>query len=445
MSRLYSVNPLDQSVVGDVAVTTQEQLTQVVERAKIGQQAWAKRALSERAQQLSDAYKKLLPHQAQLATLISQEMGKDFRRASYEAHGVVQSAAYMIEEAVDAFQPERLAAKSELQYRALGVVGVISPWNYPLAMANNLLIPALVAGNSVILKPSEQTPLIADLFIQTLQSQLPEGVLQIVHGDGQVGQALVQSDIHMIAFTGSVAAGRNIMANAAPQLKRLVMELGGNDPMIVLASADIKAAARFAVASSFENAGQICTSTERVYVDQSIADAFYQQVMAHARNYQTGGWDEPGVNIGPLASADQHQRVVSQLQDAEQKGARFLMGQADYPLPFVEPTVVSGMTPDMQLEQTETFGPVVAMAEFEHVEEAIERANDSIYGLGAVIFGGKDAAAVAEQLEAGMVSVNQGVGGPGDSPWVGAKQSGFGFHGSKAGHRQFSQVRVINF
>jgi succinate-semialdehyde dehydrogenase/glutarate-semialdehyde dehydrogenase len=443
MNWLVSYNPATQDVVGQVPVTSNEALVAQVAAAKMAQVAWAAVTIEQRAKKLVTAFEGLESSQELLAHLISQEMGKDFRRASYEAHGTVQGAGYLIDEVVKALEPETLGHHSQLQYRALGVVAVISPWNYPLAMANNLIIPALVAGNAVILKPSENTPLVADYFVKVLQERLPANVLQVAHGDGVVGRSLVQKDINMVAFTGSVATGKSIMADAASGLKRLVMELGGNDPMIVMASADIKAAARFAVASSFENAGQMCTATERVYVDERVASDFETEVVAIAKNYQTGPWNQQGVNIGPLVNQKQHQNVLDQLHDAKAKGANFLLGEANYPLPYIQPTVVSGLTSDMRLEQEETFGPVVAIASVSSTNEAIQRANDSIYGLGAVVFGGAGAAEVADQMDAGMVSVNQGVGGGG--PWVGAKQSGFGFHGSKAGHRQFSQVRVINY
>ncbi|WP_419813098.1 aldehyde dehydrogenase family protein [Bacterioplanoides sp.] len=442
---LESVNPLNGDIVGRVATTSEQQLQQVVSNARQAQTEWAQQSLQQRVEILTQAYQQLEPQHPELTRLISLEMGKDQRRAHYEAGGAIANAPYMAREAAEAFEPKQIAVSSQIQYQPLGVVGLISPWNYPLAMANNLLIPALIAGNSVVLKPSENTPLVADLFVKTLQQYLPENLLQIVHGAGDVGRALVQADINMIAFTGSVAAGRDIMANAASGLKRLVMELGGNDPMIVMAGADINAAARFAVASSFENAGQMCTSTERIYVDHRVADEFRQRVVQLATQYRAGGWNELGVNIGPLVNATQHQKVLQQLQDAKDKGAEFLLGDAHYPLPFIQPTVVDGLTADMQLEQLETFGPVVAMASVNSMEEAIRRANDSDYGLGAVVFGGAGAADVANQLQAGMVSVNGGVGGPGDSPWVGAKHSGFGYHGSAEGHRQFTQIRVMNY
>jgi succinate-semialdehyde dehydrogenase/glutarate-semialdehyde dehydrogenase len=442
MSMLISYDPIDQKPLGEVAITTIEQMPQLVTQAKKAQKAWAKLSLTEREQKVIQAYEHLAKVQESLALLISKEMGKDYRRASYEAAGTVQNADYFCQEIVAALKSESLGHGAELQYRPLGVVGVISPWNYPLAMANNLLLPALMAGNSVILKPSEETPLVADLFVNTLNEVLPVGVLQVAHGGASTGKALVNADINMVAFTGSLAAGKHIMASAASSLKRLVMELGGNDPMIVMATADIDKAVQYAVASSFENAGQMCTSTERIYVDARVADEFEKKVVALASRYRVGAWDQTNVNIGPIVNHKQHQSVVSQLKDAEQKGARFLLGQAYYETPFVQPTVVTDITPDMQLETHETFGPIVAISRFNHISEAIERANASPYGLAAAVFGGVGAADVAEQMEAGMVGVNQGAGGAG--PWVGAKQSGFGFHGTAAGHRQFAQVRVLS-
>ena len=294
-----------------------------------------------------------------------------------------------------------------------------------------------------MLKPSEVTPLVADNFVKLLSEVLPPNVINIVHGDEEAGKALVQSDINMIAFTGSVNAGKDIMKSASSSLHRLVMELGGNDPMIVLHDADVQAAARFAVASSFENAGQMCTSTERVYVDESVYDMFIKRVVEVASQYKVGPWNESRVNIGPLASQQQHEHVLKHLKDAAEKGAKFELGASSYNAPFIQPTVVSDITDKMLIEQDETFGPVVAIAKFNSVEEAIARANNSIYGLGAVVFGHRDAKKVADEMEAGMVSVNGGVGS-GDAPWVGAKQSGFGYHGGIEGHRQFTQIRVMS-
>ena len=439
---LVSKDPSNGKIIGEVRI--RHDLPTLVTTAQAAQRQWAANPLTERVNLIQQAYARLQGQEEALAQLISQEMGKDLRRAGYEASGTMHGGAYLANDAAQALRPTRASGNSEIQYRPLGVVAIISPWNYPLALANNLLVPALVAGNSVILKPSEQTPLVADLWVNTLNEVLPPGVLQIAHGDGATGAALVQQNINMVAFTGSLATGRKIMANAAPQLKRLVMELGGNDPMIVLNDADIGAAAHFAVASSFENAGQMCTSTERIYVDASIAEQFEQAVVAIASQYRVGSWQQPRVNIGPLVSAAQHQKVVNHIQDAVSKGAELLTGELKPSLPFIPPTVIRNIQPDMLLESEETFGPVVAIDRFTSLDEAIDRANNSVYGLGAVIFGHDKANATAQRLQAGMIGINQGVGGGGDTPWIGAKQSGFGYHGSHEGHRQFSQLTVIN-
>ena len=442
MPTLTSYDPINRTPLGEVPISDPTDISNIVLCAKQAQKSWAVLSLDERKQKVVQAYEGLSTVEDELTLLISKEMGKDHRRASYEVAGTVQNAAYFTHEIEQALQNESIGRNDEMQYRPLGVVAVISPWNYPLAMANNLLLPALVAGNSVVLKPSEETPLVADLFVKTLNQVLPEGVLQIAHGDAETGKALVNADINMVAFTGSLAAGKHIMASAAPGLKRLLMELGGNDPLIVMASADIDKAVQFAVASSFENTGQMCTSTERIYVDDRIADEFEQKAVALARRYQAMAWDQNNANIGPIVNPKQHENVLSHLKDAHAKGATFLLGTHHYELPFIQPTVVTNITPDMLLEQYETFGPVVAISRFENLSEAVKRANASNYGLGAVVFGGAGADAVAQQMEAGMVGINQGAGGIG--PWVGAKQSGFGFHGTAAGHRQFTQVRVIS-
>ncbi len=442
MPTLTSYDPINRKPLGDVAITEPADIPATVQRAKQAQKTWAALSLVERQQNVVRAYECLSAVEDELTLLISKEMGKDHRRATYEVAGTVQNASYFTQEIGQALQNESMGRNGELQYRPLGVVAVISPWNYPLAMANNLLLPALVAGNSVVLKPSEETPLVAELFVKTLNQVLPEGVLQIAHGDAETGKALVNAEINMVAFTGSLAAGKHIMASAASGLKRLVMDLGGNDPLIVMASADIDEAVQFAVASSFENTGQMCTSTERIYVDERIADEFEQKVVALASRYQAGAWDQNNVNIGPIVNPKQHANVLSQLEDAQSKGATFLLGKHQYELPYIQPTVVTGITPNMLLERDETFGPVVAISRFNHLPEAVERANASPYGLGAVVFGGAGANDVAKQIEAGMVGINQGVGGLG--PWVSAKQSGFGFHGTAAGHRQFAQLRVIS-
>lgn len=441
---LISYDPSNSEKIGEVHIAAPDQIIDKVNQAHKARADWTALGLDGRLAMIEKGWAGAQTYISELANLMAREMGKDIQRAGGETNGTVHGGPYIAREAKKALESRTAGGGTIIEYRPLGVAAVISPWNYPLAMANNLIVPALMAGNTVVFKPSEETPLVADLFVEILNRTLPSGVLQIIHGNGEQGKLLVESPVNMIAFTGSQAAGKQIMARASQDLKRLVMELGGNDPMIVLEDADINAAARFAVGSAFENAGQMCISTERIYVDEKIADRFESQVVKIASQYRTGPWNMPGVNIGPIINGAQHETVVKHIEDARKKGARVLLGGSEQVPPYIEPTVITDMTTDMIMENEETFGPVVAMCRFKTADEAVERANNSCYGLGAVVFGQKDAKAIASCMEAGMVGINQGVGGGSGVPWVGAKQSGFGFHGSLDGHRQFAQVRVIS-
>jgi succinate-semialdehyde dehydrogenase/glutarate-semialdehyde dehydrogenase len=451
LSMLSSYDPATGDLLGQVPIASMETIQSSIQEAYHVQKTnWSQYSLDDRVTLLQQAYEESVqPFQEGISQLLSMEMGKDLGRARSEVRGAIRSGPYYAQEAAQALYPHSLGRGSTQYYIPLGVVVVISPWNYPVMMANNLIVPALVAGNTVLLKPSEETPLVANEFFGRLGQHLPKGVLTVLQGNGPtVGQPLVESPLtHMIAFTGSPATGRRIMERAAPRLKRLVMELGGNDPMIVLGDANVEHAARFAVAGGFENSGQMCTGIERVYVHESIATEFERLVTQYANKYRVGPWNTTNVHqlIGPIINEKQHAKIVQHIQDANQKGGRFLVGSSPDDLlvpPYIPPTVIADMTRDMLLEQDETFGPVIGIATFTTVEEVIERANDSELGLGAVVFGYNQAQEVADRLEAGMVGINQGQGGPG--PWVGAKQSGVGYHGTPEGHRQFAQVKVVS-
>lgn len=440
MTALKSYDPSNGELIGEIKVTDERELSEIAVKAKKAMKKWRQIPIDERISYIRKGYEKADSKVNDLSELLSREMGKDIRRSFSEVKSSIASGPYIAESAAEALKPKDMI-NSVIEYVPYGTVAVISPWNYPLAMANNLIIPALIAGNSVIWKPSEETPLVAQSFYEIVKDELPCDILQIVHGDGETGKKLVESDVQMIAFTGSQNAGRDIMRRSADSIKRLVMELGGNDPMIVMENADIDAAASFAVASSFENAGQMCISTERIYVDEKIADLFEKRVVETASMYRVGPWNMEGVNIGPIINKKQHENIVDHIMDAVNKGAEILLGGTSHEFPYIKPTVISKMTPDMKIEKEETFGPIVCISRYSDIDEAVKRANDSTYGLGAVVFGGDGARDIADKMEAGMIGINQGVGG---SPWVGAKQSGFGFHGTKEGHRQFAQVRVTN-
>ena len=442
-NQLTSYNPSNGEAVGTVELTPTADLAAIVQRARVAQKKWRDVPVDEKVALISRASALVEQQAEQLAVLLSKEMGKDINRSSGEVYSSATGAPAIAQQAQHALQAKK-SHGTTIEYVPMGVVAVISPWNYPLMMAVNLMMPALIAGNTVVFKPSEETPLIAQAYIDLFNQVLPQDVVQIVHGGKEQGQALVDTGVNVVAFTGSQKAGKDIMKRASNTLTRLVMEMGGNDPMVVTADADISAAAHFAVASSFENAGQMCISTERIYVDEKVANEFEQMVTAIASQYKIGPWDQAQVNIGPIINECQRNNVIAHIDDAVDKGARVLLGGKDHPDYFINPTVIADVTTDMKMEQEETFGPVVSISRYSDLEDAIERANDSNYGLGAVVFAGVDAAKIARRLEAGMVGINGGVGGGGDAPWVGAKQSGFGFHGSAEGHRQFAQVKVIS-
>ncbi|HZK01511.1 MAG TPA: aldehyde dehydrogenase family protein, partial [Anaerovoracaceae bacterium] len=384
----------------------------------------------------------------EMARLLSREMGKDLRRAVNEVQSCVNDIPYKtreIKEAIKTKVIENKGRKTQLQYNAIGVCGIIAPWNYPVSMGHWLILPALTAGNAVIYKPSEETPLVARAYVDAFNEVLPKGVLQIVYGDGVIGEALVQSEIDLIGFTGSREAGKKIMASAAKGLKRIIMEMGGKDPLVVMEDADIDRAARFAVASSFENAGQMCISIERILVDEKIAEKFENRMMEYAGQYKVGPWDDPDANIGPIINEKQRQQILKHIEDAVEKGAKILAGGNNHPPRYILPTVLTNVTEDMMIWREETFGPVACITKFNNIDEAIRLANDSQLGLGASVFGKTDAEKVVNSLEVGMVGINQSSGNSfGDTPWVGAKQSGIGYHGSPDGHRQFTQARVIS-
>ena len=446
---LKSYDPSGGGLIGEVRKTSEEELNKIVKRSAAAQKEWAALPIDERVSVLQKAGQALEHKSREIGSLLAMEMGKSWRRAVGEVSGSANSIYYVASRVKAALEPvvtEGYGIRTTVKYDPIGVCGIISPWNYPVSMAHWMMIPALTAGNSVVLKPSEETPLVAKAYVDCLNTVLPTDLVQIVYGDEEQGKALVVSDVDFIGFTGSMEAGKHILKAAADKLKPVMMELGGKDPLIVLEDADIDDAVSFAVANSLENAGQMCISTERVFVHESIADEFEKKAAHYVSYYKVGPYTDPQAHVGPIINERQRQRIIEHIDDAVAKGARVLAGCTgeDHPEHYVIPTVLADVTEDMLTAKEETFGPVVCITRFSDIEDAITKANDTDYGLGAVVYGAKDAAYVASKLDAGMIGINTGAGGGGDTPWVGAKMSGYGYHGSPDGHRQFTQPRVIN-
>jgi acyl-CoA reductase-like NAD-dependent aldehyde dehydrogenase len=447
METLRSFDPVTGELVGEVPITPAHAIPEVVARARAAQKGWSNLPIEERCRRVAAVGPDLLAELEPLARLLTREMGKPLSAARGE---VKSCAAGLDDEVADiarALAPEVLEdrhTRTTLYRDAFGVCAAITPWNFPMSMPHWMVIPALVAGNSVVLKPSEKTPLIADAWATRLAAHLPAHVLQIVHGAEEQGKALVAADVDLVAFTGSRAAGSHILSAAGKDLKRVLLELGGKDPLVVLDDADLDAAAGFAARNSFRNSGQVCVSTERIYVEAAVYDAFVQKLVAEAGRLRLGNGLDEGVDLGPMIDARQKDAVVRQVRSAIDAGARLVFGQVEASGNFLGPIVLTQVDHGMDVMREETFGPVAAVQRVRDADEAVALSNDSPYGLGAVVFGGPRARDVARRLDAGMIGINRGVGGATGSPWVGAKQSGYGFHSGPHGHRWFAQVRIVS-
>lgn len=451
MQHFDDINPSTGERIAEIPVTSPEELQAAVARARAAQPAWAAMDAGERIALLEKVSGRLEDHAEELADLISKEMGKPRTAALGEAKGWAKHAKTELAEIARAIEPEWHETESnrvQLVRDPLGVVAAITPWNFPVGMPFQILLPALGTGNTVVFKPSEMVPLVGAKIAELLGEGLPEGVLELVQGDGAVGAALVDSDVDMVGFVGSRATGIKIMGAAAGGLKRLVLELGGKDPLIVMGDADLEQAAECAVRHSLRNSGQVCCSVERVYVADEIADAFEARVIEKAKEWNCGNAFAEGVQMGPMVSADQLRKVEAQLAEAQAAGARVAYrGEVPGGPGFFHPAVVlTDVGADQAITHEETFGPVISLTRFSGEEsEGVRLANDTPYGLGANVYTGDEERGLrmARGIRAGQVGVNQYLGGAPGLPWVGARQSGFGFLGGIEGHRQFTVPKSI--
>jgi acyl-CoA reductase-like NAD-dependent aldehyde dehydrogenase len=449
---IVSLDPATGEPVGEVEMTPVGLIPQLVRDARMAQRSWGALSLEQRAEILKSAVPRLSEEAERIGELLTREMGKPRPQGVSEAKYCASGITGEVDAIVEALRPETLedgSTLTTLRFDPYGVVAAITPWNFPLLMVFQSVIPALVAGNTVLLKPSEETPLVALEWVKVFNEALPPNVLQLVVGDERQGKALVEAPIDLVVFTGSREAGKHILREASGGLKRVILELGGKDPMVVLDGADLDAAAAFAARNSFRNAGQVCVSTERIYVDEKIVDEFTAKLIEKAEGMKQGPGMEAGVEVGPMINRRQKDHVLRQIESAVRDGARVLLG-CEGPANgddgnFVPLTVLTDVNHDMEIMSEETFGPVACVMSVRGQDDAVRKANDTRFGLAASVWGkAENAESVAAQLTAGMIGVNQGCGGAEGSPWVGAMESGYGWHSGKYGHRQFCQVRTIS-
>lgn len=446
--RLSSKNPATGEVIGSVPIMTAAEVDAAVARARAAAEVWSTRSFAARQEELIAFRKALAESVDELAQLLHRENGKPELEAYVEvmmAIGHVQHAATHAEKAM---APRRVSTgllanfRATISYHPLGVVGVIGPWNYPLFTPFGSIAYALAAGNAVVWKPSELTPLVA-LEVEKIARRtfaLPD-LLQVVTGAGATGAALAKSAVDKIAFTGSAATGRRVMMAAAERLTPVLLELGGKDPMIVDADADIDKAAEACVYGALTNCGQACVSVERVYVAEPVYDRFVAEVVRQVRELKVGGDDG---HLGAMTSPAQVAIVKDHVEDALAKGAKILTGGPDAITgSYIQPTVLVDVDHRMKVMTEETFGPVIPIAKVSSIDEAIRLANDSRYGLGSSVFAGKAARKIADQLRAGMTSINSVMAFSGipSLPFGGIGESGFGrIHGDE-GIREFTRVK----
>ena len=455
---LTVTSPLTGAVLGEVRVGTEDDVVAAVERARRAQQAWAATPVRDRAAVLLRYHDLVLDRQDELLDLIQAENGKARVWAFEEIMDQAITARYYARLAPRALKPHRrLSALPGLvtareHYVPKGVIGVISPWNYPLVLAVSDALAALVAGNAVVIKPDSQTPFTALRAFELLEEAgLPAGLVQVVTGPGRsVGTAIIDNADYMM-FTGSTATGRAVARQAGERLIGMSAELGGKNAMVVTDDVDLDRAVEGAAVASFANTGQLCISIERLYVHEKVADAFTDAFGARAAGLTLGAEQAYGPEVGALASQDQLDKVREHVDDAVAKGARVVAGgkhRPDVGELFYEPTVLAGVTPDMALYRDETFGPVVAVYPVASDDEAVAQVNDTEYGLNASVYCGDTGRgkAIAERIRAGTVNVNDGYSSAWaslDAPMGGMKASGLGRRHGREGLLKYTESQTV--
>ena len=442
--------------VGELPVASSADITAATVRARQAQVQWQAKSFEDRAKALRRFRDLLIDEQDRLADIVTSETGKPRGDVfGNELFYVCDTIGFWTKSAEKWLKPRKIrphlfkVKKVLSTYQPLGLVGIISPWNFPLVLTAGDAVPAMMAGNAVIIKPSELTPFTA-LFVAELAQKtgFPDNLLQVVIGGAETGKALVDN-VDMISFTGSVEVGKHVMRRAADRLIPISLELGGKDPMIVLKDADLERAANACVWGALINCGQVCTSIERVYVEEPIYQTFVEKVVDRVRQLRQGP-SANEVELGSMSSEQQLKKVIAQVDDAVSKGATVLIGgrtNPSFPGLYYEPTVLVNVTHEMSIIQDETFGPVIPIMKVDNGDAALRLANDSRYGLDAIVFSRDKVKArqMAEDLYTGTVCINDGLVNyiiP-EAPMGGVKDSGFSRRHGPEGIRKYCYQKTI--
>lgn len=450
-------NPATGEIVSPVPNGGEREAKLAVDAAHEAFKSWSQTTSYERSALLKRWHDLLLENKEEVAGILVEEQGKPLSEALGEVNYAASFLSWYAEEAkriygetVPASFPDK---RILLIKQPVGVVAAITPWNFPAAMITRKVAPALAAGCTTVIKPAELTPLTAIKLAELAEKAgIPKGVINLITGDAQqIGQTWLQDErVAKITFTGSTEVGKLLMRGAADTVKKVSLELGGHAPVIVFADADLDKAVSGVITSKFRNCGQTCVCANRIYVEKSILPKFTAKLKEEVSKIKVGLGYEPGAEIGPLINEAAYNKVKNHIDDAVEKGAAIELGgnrlkkyENGY---FFEPTILSGVHEDMVIMQEETFGPVAPIIEFDNIDEVIEKANSSRYGLAAYAFTEnlKTAITVYEKLEFGIVGINDGIPSTAQAPFGGLKESGLGREGGHHGLDEFLEVKYVS-
>ncbi|MEZ8716709.1 NAD-dependent succinate-semialdehyde dehydrogenase [Vibrio splendidus] len=448
-------NPATGELVGHAPISSQAELANAIERAHVAQKEWAKVPAKSRAASLHRWHQLILENKEDLARIMTIEQGKPLAEATGEVVYGASFIEWFAEEAKRTYGdsiPSTVAGKRLVTIKQpIGVACAITPWNFPIAMITRKAAPALAAGCSFVVKPSDETPLSAFAVVElAYQAGIPKDLLQVVLGDSpeQIGELFTSHPrIKKISFTGSTRVGSILMAQAAKGIKRTSMELGGNAPFIVFDDADIDAAVQGAMASKFRNAGQTCVCANRFYVHSKVYDEFVAKFDEAVQQLKIGNGLDEGVTIGPVVSQNAKNNIQALIDRAVEQGATPVTPTQELDGLFLQPVILKNVIHSMDIVQQEIFGPVAPVMQFETDEELIEMANDTIYGLASYFYSQNIHRVwnIAEALEYGMVGINDGLISTEVAPFGGVKQSGIGREGAKEGIDEYMDIKYLCF
>jgi acyl-CoA reductase-like NAD-dependent aldehyde dehydrogenase len=444
------VNPATEEVIALVPAATDEQLQEAIDAAGRAFVSWRAVPIDERRLLLKAIGQSIREHHEELAALLTSEQGKPLAAARLE----VESAAVWCDWfAACEFSQEEIrddgTHRLRIRHVPLGAVAIIVPWNFPVSLAMHRAIPALLAGNTTIVKPSPFTPLTMLRLGEILENSVPPGVVNVISGDDSLGPRLTaQQGIQKIAFTGSSVTGRKVVRSASEHLTRFTLELGGNDAAVVLPDVDLDTIADDIFKTCFRNSGQVCLATKRVYVHDDLYDEFAKRFVDVAARARVGNGMDEGVELGPIQNRAQYEKVVRLIEDCERAGLQFLL-KGDVPEGpgyFIHPSIVGDPPDDAAIVTDEQFGPIVPLLRYRDIDEVVARVNSSVYGLGGSVWGrdGEAAERVAERIDSGVVWVNEAQRVAPDFPMAGHKASGIGAENGLEGLLHYTHPHVTS-